>query len=52
MSKFLFISPLDIEKKESDGVSKKIFLQINTLIELGHEVSYIYNKNNKIIRKK
>lgn len=45
----LFISSLDISgnRKESDGVTKKILLQIRTFSELGYNVDYIYRQDSK-----
>lgn len=45
----LFISSLDISgnRKESDGVTKKILLQIRTFTELGYNVDYIYRLDSK-----
>jgi glycosyltransferase involved in cell wall biosynthesis len=48
IKKILFISFFKIEKKENDGVAKKIHSQINTLQKLGFDVNYTFVRNDKV----
>ena len=54
MKQLLFISPLNIsgDSLKSDGVMKKIMLQIETLKALGYKVEYIYWENENISLKR
>lgn len=50
MKRILFISPLNISPDviNSDGVMKKIYLQIKTLESLGNSVDYVFWERNNI----
>ena len=47
--KILYLSTWDFTNEESEGVCKKIYSQIEVLEKAGHQVDFIYLKDNKIM---